>query len=148
MSRRRGLSEPHERTFSCREERGRWRLGKGVPGRSIQAWDDIAERTQVRIYLTHTHLSSAKMWPCLLLPQVSWRNPCISLQRRDAGGHWSSSCVYEGVPERAPMTRVDSCHPVVLRYHSWFTTIWDSCWSWKADTSALFLTSFNHCWCQ
>lgn len=53
VPRGRGLSKPHERTISCGEERGRWFLGKGVPGWSVQAWDDIAERTQVRVVSTH-----------------------------------------------------------------------------------------------
>lgn len=42
-----GLSEPHERALPGGEERGRRGAGEGVSGRSVQAWDVIAEGTQV-----------------------------------------------------------------------------------------------------
>lgn len=52
VSCRRGLSKPHERTVSCGEERRRWRLGEEVSGRCIQTWNDLTERTQVRLWQT------------------------------------------------------------------------------------------------
>lgn len=42
-----GLSEPHERALQGGEKRGGWGAGEEVSGRSVQAWDVIAEGTQV-----------------------------------------------------------------------------------------------------
>lgn len=44
----RGVPKPHERTVSCGEGRRRRRTGEEVSGGRVSAWDDLAERTQVR----------------------------------------------------------------------------------------------------
>lgn len=113
LSCRGDLSKPHECTIPCGEERGRRRLGKEISGWCIQTWNDIIERTQVRLWETqasccciNTCSYSIYQWcndvvmhPGALLTlrqkdlmvflplQVSWRNSCVSVQCCNTGGH-------------------------------------------------------------
>lgn len=50
VSRRRVVPKPHECTVSCWEGWRWWRTGEEISGGCDWAWDDLAERTQVRLF--------------------------------------------------------------------------------------------------